>query len=624
MRQTIHRALKQEGKPVSCAELARKILKAEGLKEDAAGAILGPYLESNPHFTQDDKGRWLALEPLLKSRFLPDITFAVVDIETTGGRPPQHRPTELAAVKVRDGKITGEYHALVNPGREIPWSVVRLTGITDAMVLDQPELTEVLPSFLDFLEDTVFVAHCANFDFHFIRYFTTEYLGREFAPSVLCTFKLAQRLLPKAGRYNLGELASFINLNDSKNDRHRALGDSKTTAEIFIRFLRMLQAFGLESLEDVLDFQDVTTAEAPSLAEGISIDPATLNDLPTDRGVFRLLNEKSETVYSGKAPNIQRAVRDIFYPKNRSATKFVQKLRTVRKVVAQPLESELGMSLQAVRFRRNSKGMNGAGQVGGTGFLKISLGSQFPRAYSVNNLAVDGGAYYGPFRKQAQLRDLLGAIHAVFPLHRVQRSGKDSGGQEADSGGEVPEIPVAQYNKMIARLQRMLEGRMRRTSEDSLLALLREAWGKKAPSPGQLKRNLGRLRHLVKNHSLSGPSVEQRNIIIVEPGGTMQRRVCYIVRGGILVDELEFERIAPPVDELAARIQAAYFGEEAKATDPGKEALEEAVVIAGWLRRELIDGFVMDISPGAELEEILPALLQAVADPRAAGTSITA
>ena len=90
------------------------------------------------------------------------------------------------------------------------------------------------------------------------------------------------------------------------------------------------------------------------------------------------------------------------------------------------------------------------------------------------------------------------------------------------------------------------------------------------------------------------------------------------------MDELEFERIAPPVDELAARIQAAYFGEEAQATTPGKEALEEAVVIASWLRRELIDGFVMDISPGAELEEILPALIQAVADPRAAGTSITA
>ncbi len=624
MRNTIPRTLKREGKPVSCAELARKILKAEGLKEDAASAILGPYLESNSHFTQDEKGRWLTLEPLFKSRFLPDVTFSVVDIETTGGRPPQHRPTELAAVKVRDGKIIDEYQALVNPGREIPWSVVRLTGITDAMVLDQPELTKVLPSLLDFLEDTVFVAHCANFDFHFIRYFTAEYLEREFAPSVLCTFKLAQRLLPHAGRYNLGELASFIHLDDSDNDRHRALGDSKTTAEIFIRFLRMLQALGLESLQDVLDFQDVTSAEAPSLAEGISIDPATLDDLPTDRGVFRLLNDRSETVFSGKASDIQKAVRDIFYPKNRSAVKFVQKLRTVRKVVAQPLESELGMSLQAVRLRRNSKGMNGTGQVGGTGFLKISLGSQFPRAYGVNNLTVDGGAYYGPFRKQAQLRDLLGAIHAVFPLHRAQRSGKDSGGQETDSGGEVPEIPDALYNKMISRLQRMLEGRMRRTSEDSLLALLREAWGKKAPSPSQLKRNLGRLRHLVKNHALSGPSVEQRNIIIVEPGGTMQQRICYIVRGGTLVDELEFERIAPPVDELAARIQAAYFGEEVQTIDPGKEALEEAVVIASWLRRELIDGFVMDISPGAELEEILQTLLHAVANPRAAGTCITA
>ncbi|MEE9240282.1 MAG: exonuclease domain-containing protein [bacterium] len=579
---------------------------------------------------------------MARSRFLPDVTFSVVDIETTGGRPPQHRITELAAVKIRDGKIIDEYHLLVNPGREIPWSVVRLTGITDAMVTDQPDLIEVLPGFLEFIDDTVFVAHCANFDFHFIRYFSSEYLDRKFSPHVLCTFKLAQRLLPKAGRYNLGELASFLSLPEDQNDRHRALGDSKTTAQIFIRFLGMLQVLGLETLQDVIDYQDASSKEMPSLADGISLDPATLNDLPTGRGVFRLLNEKNETVYSGKSPDIQRAVRDLFYPKNRSASKFAQKLRSVRKIEAHPLESELGMSLQSVRFRRESNGTNRAAPTNGAGFLKISLASKYPRVYTVHRLAMDGGSYYGPFRKQAQLRDLIGAIHSVFPLRRVVRPGKDSpskrkdpvpkSSKEKDSASKEaraessanPDILEGLYRQLVERLQRMLEGRMRRTSEGSLLALLEEAWGKNGPASGQLKRNLKRLRHLVQTHSLSSPSVERRNLLIVEPGESMLRRVCYFVRGGLLVDEMEFERHSPPVEELGARIQVVFFGEETVSIEPSKESLEEAVIIAAWLRRELMDGFVMTISPGKDIEEVLQSLLRTLGDPRAAGTKISA
>jgi hypothetical protein len=460
---------------------------------------------------------------------------------------------------------------------------------------------------------------------------------------------LAQKLLPKAGRYNLGELSSFLSIPDDKNDRHRALGDAKSTAQILIRFLRMLHVLGLETLQDVIDSQDVSGKEMPPFADGVSLDPATLNDLPIERGVFRLLNAKNETVYSGKATDIQKAVRDLFYPKNRSASKFAKKLRAVRKIEAHTLESELGMSLQAARLRRESIGMNGAMPAGGAGFLKISLASKYPRGYAVNNLAMDGGAYYGPFRKQAQLRDLIGAIHAVFPLRRVVRSGKElpPKGKDLSSKGKeihpidskkkdpaskearaespaVPDIPEGLYGQLIERLQRLLEGRMRRTSEDSLLALVKEAWGKKGPSPGQLRRNLKRLRHLVQTHSLSSPSVERRNLLIVEPGENMSRRVCYFVRGGLLVDEMEFERTSPPVEELGARFQAVFFGEEPTHVEPSKESLEEAAIIAAWLRRELMDGFVMSISSKMDIEEVLQSLLRALGDPRAAGTKISA
>ena len=315
----MHRLQDEEGKPLSYLSLAQLLLTTDGLSERHSRAILEPLLEASPLASRDEEGCWEISESLLTGCFLPNVTFAVVDIETTGGRPPQHRITELAAVKVRGGKLDGEFAALVNPGREIPWSVVRLTGISDAMVADSPDLMEVMPGFLDFISGCVFVAHCANFDLHFVRYYAGEFLEREFASPVLCTFKLAHQLLPQAERYNLGELAVYLGLPDGGEDRHRALGDARVTAEILLRQLRMLQILGVETLEEALAHQEAPQKEVPPLAEGVSIDPAELEVLPADRGVFRLLDEKSRTVYAGRAPDIQRAVRDLFYHRNRSA-----------------------------------------------------------------------------------------------------------------------------------------------------------------------------------------------------------------------------------------------------------------------------------------------------------------
>ena len=175
-----------------------------------------------------------------------------------------------------------------------------------------------------------------------------------------------------------------------------------------------------------------------------------------------------------------------------------------------------------------------------------------------------------------------------------------------------------------AGILRMLEGRLRRSSDQGLLTLLEKAWEKKGPTPGQLKRNLGRLRHLIQNQSLSGPSVERRNLVIIEPGESMAQRICYFVRDGLLVDEFEFDLASPPIDELAARTQTVFFGGKAETGEPAKEALEEAAIIAAWLRRELIDGFILELSPKLDLEEVLETLMRSLANPQAAGTCISA
>ncbi|MEK6709169.1 MAG: exonuclease domain-containing protein [Nitrospinota bacterium] len=621
MAQRLHRLQDEQGNPLSYSALAELLLKADGLSERHSCAILEPLLAASPRASRDEAGAWRIPEACLSGRFLPQTTFAVVDIETTGGRPPQHRITELAAVRVKGGKITGDSTALVNPGREIPWSVVRLTGITDALVADCPDLMAVMPGFLDAIEGSVFVAHCANFDLQFIRYFAGEFLGREFNPPVLCTFKLAQQLLPQAGRYNLGELAAYLGLPDGGEERHRALGDARVTAEILLRLLRMLQLLGVETLDEVLARQEGPQKEAPPLAEGASIGPEELGGLPAERGVFRLIDDRGRTVYAGRAADIQRAVRDLFYPRNRAAARFAQRLRHVRKVEAQTLESELGMSLRAARLIRGSHLMNGSSPGAGAGFLKVGTSGRYPRVSSASRFQADEAAYYGPFRKQAHLQDLVGAIHSVFPLRRLAR-GKD--GEEAKEDLPAPpELSPRLYGQLIQGLQAILEGRISGEEEHNLIGLLERAWNGHGPSSARLRRQFGRLRHLIQSHGLSGPSVECRNLVIVEPGETRRQRVCYFVRRGLLAGEMEFDRGHPPSRELGARIREIYFGPEAEPPVPSKEEIEEAAIIAAWLRRELMDGFLIEIIPGCTEDQILGALVKNLQDPRVAGTVIS-
>lgn len=614
----------EEGRTVSFSELADKLFKVSGLGEEASREMLEPLLRSNALCTEDAQGHWQIPPHLpLLSTFLPDTTFAVVDIETTGGRPPQHRITEIAAVKVRAGEIGEEFHSLVHPMREIPWNVVRLTGITDEMVAAQPGIRDVLPEFLDFVEGCVFVAHGAAFDHLFIRYFARELFECDFASPVLCTFKLAQRLLPSQGRYNLGELSAALGVEEA--DRHRALGDARVTAEVLRRFLAMIQLGGLQEIADVLSFQEpLPPEEEPVLAKGLSLEQEDFGGLPARRGVFRLLDSEGGTVYATKAADIQRAVREIFYPKNKSAARFAERLGGVQRIEAMPYESELGMSLEAVRSMRASRMMNGHLPGGPQNFLKIELDRNYPRVMTAARFVPDGGAYYGPFRKQAQLRELFDVILRLFPLRCALERGDKA--QRAEKEGKdnrvLPDVSPKHYHRVVEGLQDFLEGRMRRRGERDLAALLERAWDGKGPSSENIRRLITRLRHFVQTYALSGPSVERRNLLIVEPGETRAERICYFLREGLLVEEMRFQRDAPPEDALASRIRAVYFSEPPVECKLDKESMEEAGVIAAWLRRELMDGFVLKVSPDAEPEQLRDLILQSLKDPLAAGTVI--
>lgn len=167
-----------------------------------------------------------------------DDTYVIFDIETTGFSPINDGITEIGAVKVVNGSIEGHYSTLVNPEKLIPPKVIELTGITNDMVKDERTISEVLPEFLEFCGDAALVAHNANFDVSFIKE-KSRRNGKEISPLVVDTLALAKLLLPALKRHKLNQVAKYLKVN--LDNHHRAVDDAKATAEIFLKFIKMMK-----------------------------------------------------------------------------------------------------------------------------------------------------------------------------------------------------------------------------------------------------------------------------------------------------------------------------------------------------------------------------------------------
>ena len=211
-------------------------------------AAVQTLLGRDDRFHLDDDGIWsLTPDALPVGPDLRHLSFAVVDVETTGGPYSRgHRMTEVAAVRVEGGQVVRQYTTLLNPGRPIPPLISGLTGIFDDMVISAPYFEQVAEAFHNELEGCVFVAHNVGFDWTFVRGELSDSLGT--VPDVprLCTVRMARRLLPGLKRRNLDALADHFDIPIF--DRHRAYGDAMATARVLIRLLDAAEAKGFRDL----------------------------------------------------------------------------------------------------------------------------------------------------------------------------------------------------------------------------------------------------------------------------------------------------------------------------------------------------------------------------------------
>jgi DNA polymerase III epsilon subunit family exonuclease len=251
----VRRALETVGRaPTGTSELAREVFGLSQAPPGLASRLIFDLLGEDGRFSVDAEGVWsLAAADAGRDRSrLGDLSFAVVDVETTGSSLQRGaRIVEFSAVRVEGGRVRGEFTTLVNPEAWIPRWVTRLTGIDPGMVESAPRFRDIAARVREALEGRVFVAHNVMFDWRFVA--EELRLADAVLPDgpKLCTVRMARRVLPGLRRRGLDALARYYDLEIE--NRHRAGDDARATAVILIRMLEAADRQGIvywDQLED--------------------------------------------------------------------------------------------------------------------------------------------------------------------------------------------------------------------------------------------------------------------------------------------------------------------------------------------------------------------------------------
>ena len=342
---------------------------------------------------------------------LHQVTFCIVDLETTGGSPRDCRITEVGAVRYVGGVRTGVFQALVNPQEPIPPFIAHLTGISDDLVAREPPIQEILPAFLEFARGAVFVAHNARFDFSFLN----ENLRRlDYAPlpgPPVCTAKLARRVVwPDVPNVKLRTLSEYFRTR--VKPIHRALDDAAACAEVLHGLLDLGGRLGILTLGDL---REACRARGRPNFEKIRL----ADHLPHAPGVYLFKGRDGVALYIGKSKDLRTRVKSYFYGDGRKQIQdLLSEAASVDGVVC---DGELdALVLEARLICRHEPKYNRRGKTWRRGaYLKLDPSEAYPRLKVVRTAKPgDGCVYLGPFGGGGAARLAKEALEEIVPLRR--------------------------------------------------------------------------------------------------------------------------------------------------------------------------------------------------------------
>ena len=242
--------------------------------------------------------------------------YAILDIETTGGKYNEEGITEIAVYRFDGHKVVDQFISLINPEIPIQPFVVGLTGINNEMLRHAPKFYEVAKRIVEITDGAILVAHNAKFDYRILR---TEFkrLGFEYDRQSLCTVELSKKLIPGLPSYSLGKLVRSLGIPLS--DRHRANGDAQATVKLF----KMLLA--KDSEKEILKSSVRNTPKLQMDDKLLRL----LEDLPSITGVYYLHNSDGDIIYIGKSKNIKKRVNQHFTSENRKSLEIQKEVVSI-------------------------------------------------------------------------------------------------------------------------------------------------------------------------------------------------------------------------------------------------------------------------------------------------------
>ena len=238
--------------------------------------------------------------------------YAILDIETTGGKFNEEGITEIAIYKFDGHTTVDQFISLVNPEKEIQEFVVKLTGINNKMLRNAPKFFEVAKRIVEITKDCILVAHNTTFDYRILR---TEFgrLGFDFDRNTLCTVELSKQLILDQPSYSLGKLSKSLGIPMS--DRHRASGDALATVQLFKLLLE-------KDTEKTIIQSFIKYFDKREEKEKISDLVASM---PIEIGVFYVHDSNGRVIYLGKGKNIKDEVNKLFLKTTKRALKIQSK-----------------------------------------------------------------------------------------------------------------------------------------------------------------------------------------------------------------------------------------------------------------------------------------------------------
>jgi len=249
------------GGRAAASEIVDAVFKLSHIDDELAGLLVADLIRNDRRFKIIENNTVELQKDDSQTRALKDLDFVVVDVEATGAKTPPNRLIELGAYRIHGRRIVDKFLSLVNPEIPIPRFVASLTGISNEMVKNAPVFADVAPQWLDFVSDSVLIAHNAPFDTSFLNHeISRVYPGHRMVNPHLCTVRLSRRALPDLSNHRLDTIASHFSIPIAS--RHRAGSDALATAEIFLLLLTELEeTHGIKDLAAARNFQFPEPAE---------------------------------------------------------------------------------------------------------------------------------------------------------------------------------------------------------------------------------------------------------------------------------------------------------------------------------------------------------------------------